>query len=210
MVKAKVYNQSGKVIGEEKLEPRIFGVGNKPRLVQQAVRTQLANARLPLAHVKIRSEVRGGGRKPWRQKGTGRARVGSIRSPLWRRGGKSFGPRKDKNFTLKINKSAKRKALFMTLSDKAENKKIVLLDKLELPKIKTKEFLKILAKLPVKKTILTILPKSEKNIIKSARNLSYVKTILANSLNVVDILKHEYLLILKDSLKIINNIYLKK
>lgn len=209
MTKVKVYNMQGKVVGEEKLEPKIFEVEAKPQLIQLAVKTQLANARLPLAHVKTKAEVRGGGKKPWRQKGTGRARAGSIRSPLWRGGGKSFGPRKERNFKLKINRQAKRKALFMTLSDKVKNKKIILLDKLEMPKIKTKDFLKILSRLPVSKTILTILPASDKNIIRSARNLPYIKTILADSLNVVDVLGHEYLLIPRDSLKIIGKTYLK-
>lgn len=209
MLKVKVYDQLGKVVGEEKLEPAIFSVEVKPGLIQQAVRTIQANARLPLAHTKTRGEVRGGGRKPWRQKGTGRARVGSIRSPLWRGGGVIFGPKKNRNYSLKMNKKAKRKALFMTLSDKAKNKKIVLLDSLELKKIKTKEFLRVLSKLPVKKTILTILPKSEKNIIYSTRNLPYVKTILADSLNVIDVLAHEYLLMPKESLKVISKTYLK-
>lgn len=209
MLKVKVYNQLGKVIAEEKLQPAIFGVEIKPDLVQQAVMTQQAKARLPLAHVKTRGEVRGGGRKPWRQKGTGRARAGSIRSPLWRGGGKSFGPRKNRNFQMKINKKAKRKALFMCLSDKAKNKKVVLLDKLELAKAKTKELLKVLSKLPVKKTILFIMPKVNQNIIRSANNLPYVKVITANSLNVTDVLKHEYLVLPKDSLTVIEKTYVK-
>jgi len=209
MVKVKLYNMEGKVLGEEKLEPSIFNVVVKPGLIQQAVRTIQANSRLGLAHTKIRSEVRGGGRKPWRQKGTGRARVGSIRSPLWRGGGIIFGPRNNRNYSLKMNKKARRKALFMTLSDKVKNKKIILLDKLEINKIKTKAFLKILSKLPVEKTILTILPKNDKNIIYSVRNLPYVKTILADSLNVIDILAHEYLIMPRDSLKVISKTYLK-
>jgi len=209
MVKAKLYNLEGKMLGEEKLEPAIFEIKIKPGLVQQAVRTIRANARICLAHTKTRAEVRGGGRKPWRQKGTGRARVGSIRSPLWRSGGIIFGPRKNRNYTIKMNKKAKRKALFMTLSDKAKNKKILILDKLELKNIKTKEFLKILSKLPVKNTILIIIPKSNKNIFYSTRNLPYVKTILANSLNVIDVLDREYLIMPKESLSVINKTYLK-
>lgn len=209
MVKAKVYNKEGKVIEEVKLEPKIFEVEIKPELVQQAVRTQLANKRVAYAHTKDRSEVRGGGRKPWRQKGTGRARHGSIRSPLWRGGGVTFGPRKDRNFALKMNKKAKRKALLMTLSDKAQNKKIVLLNKLEMPAIKAKDFIKIISKLPLKRTILTVLPKSDEKITKSARNIPYVKTIRADSLNIVDILSYEYLLCPKDTLTVINKTYLK-
>ena len=208
MVKVKVYNKEGKPIEEIKLEPKIFNIEVKPELVQQAVRTQLANKRVAYAHTKGRSEVKGGGRKPWRQKGTGRARHGSIRSPLWKGGGVTFGPSKNRNFSLKMNKKARRKALLMTLSEKAQNKKIVLLDKLVIPTIKTKYFIKIISKLPLKKTILVILPESDRKVIKSARNIPYVKTIRADSLNVVDILSNEYLLCSKDALAVINKTYL--
>jgi len=199
MTKVKVYNQTGKAVGEIKLEPKIFDIEIKPELIQQAVRTQLANKRKVIAHTKDRSEVRGGGRKPWRQKGTGRARHGSIRSPIWKGGGVTFG----------LNKKARRKALLMTLSDKARDKSIVVLDKLELTAIKTKDLLKIISKLPLKKKILVVSPKSDLKIIKSARNLQNIKIINANSLNVVDILGYKYLLILKDSLAIIGKTYLK-
>jgi large subunit ribosomal protein L4 len=209
MTKVKVYNQTGKAVGEIKLEPKIFDIEIKPELIQQAVRTQLANKRKVIAHTKDRSEVRGGGRKPWRQKGTGRARHGSIRSPIWKGGGVTFGPRKNRNYSLKMNKKARRKALLMTLSDKARDKSIVVLDKLELTAIKTKDLLKIISKLPLKKKILVVSTKSDLKIIKSARNLQNIKIINANSLNVVDILGYKYLLILKDSLAIIGKTYLK-
>jgi len=209
MTKVKVYNQTGKAVGEIKLESKIFDIEIKPELIQQAVRTQLANKRKVIAHTKDRSEVRGGGRKPWRQKGTGRARHGSIRSPIWKGGGVTFGPRKNRNYSLKMNKKARRKALLMTLSDKARDKSIVVLDKLELTAIKTKDLLKIISKLPLKKKILVVSPKSDLKIIKSARNLQNIKIINANSLNVVDILGYKYLLILKDSLAIIGKTYLK-
>ncbi len=209
MTKVKVYNQTGKAVGEVKLEPKIFEIKIKPELIQQAVRTQLANKRKVIAHTKDRSEVRGGGRKPWRQKGTGRARHGSIRSPIWKGGGVTFGPRKNRNYSLKMNKKARRKALLMTLSDKATDKSIVVLDKLELPAIKTKDLLKIISKLPLKKKILVILPESDQKVIKSARNLPDIKTINASSLNIVDILGYKYLLILKDSFAIIGKTYLK-
>jgi len=208
MIKVKVYNQKGEVVGEEKLESKIFDIEVKIQLVQQAVKTQLANSRVAIAHTKDRSEVRGGGRKPWRQKGTGRARHGSIRSPIWKGGGVTFGPRNIRNFSLKMNKKAKRKALLMCLSDKAKNKKIILLDALKLPAIKTKEFLKIVEKLPLKKNILIVLPKTDQKIIKSASNIPYIDIITANSLNVIGVLKHEYLLIPKDSLKVIKQTYL--
>lgn len=210
MIKIKVYNQQGKEVGEDKLSEDIFKQEIKPMVVQQAVVAQQANRRLPIAHVKTRAEVRGGGRKPWAQKGTGRARVGSIRSPLWRGGGKSFGPRKDRNFSRKMNKKAKRQALLISLSDKVNNKKIILLDKLEISKAKTKELLKTFSKLPVKKTILLVIPRVDQNIIRSAHNLPYVKVNYAYSLNLIDILNHEYLVLPQESLKVIEKIYIKQ
>ena len=198
----------GKEVGDTHLEAKIFSVAIKEQLVQQAVRTQFANKRVAIAHAKDRSEVRGGGRKPWRQKGTGRARHGSIRSPLWTGGGVTFGPRNINNFSLKMNKRAKRKALLMTLSDKAAQKKIVVIDKLELPAIKSNSLIKILKKLPINNKILLVLSKVDQNIIKSARNVPAVTTIQANSLNTVDVLNHEFLLITKDSLATIKKTYL--
>jgi len=150
MAKATVYNQLGEKLKEVELNPKVFGLEIKPELIQQAVVSQQANRRQNLAHTKGRGEVRGGGRKPWRQKGTGRARHGSIRSPLWRGGGITFGPTKDQNYSLKINKKAKRKAILMSLSDKANNQKIILLDKLELDEAKTKKFFKILLNLKLR------------------------------------------------------------
>ncbi len=208
MQKTKVYNMMGKEVGELTLEPKIFGVKVKPTLVQQAIRTQLANSRLVLAHTKTRAEVRGGGKKPWRQKGTGRARHGSIRSPIWKGGGVTFGPRKNRNFSLGMNKKAKRLALFMALADKAINKKLVVLDKLELSAIKTKSFLNVISKLPLKGTILVILPKTDHKIIKSVRNLPYAKSISADSLNVYEVVAHEFILCPQDSLKVISQTYL--
>lgn len=208
MIKVKVYNQQGKEVGEEKLNEAIFKQEIKPIVVQQAVVAQQANGRLPVAHVKTRAEVRGGGRKPWQQKGTGRARVGSIRSPLWRGGGKIFGPRKERNFSLKINKKAKRKALLISLSDKVQHKKMILIDKLEIRQAKTKELLKIISKLPVKKTILLITPHLDQNIARATRNLPYIKVNYANNLNLIDILNHEYLVLAQESLKVMEKTYL--
>lgn len=196
MIKAKVYNMNGEVVGEEKLDSALFEVSAKEGLIHQAVVAQMANRRQVLAHTKNRGEVSGGGIKPWRQKGTGRARVGSIRSPLWVGGGVVFGPTKDRNFKQKINKKMKRKALLMCLSDRAKDEKIVLLDKLELENFKTKKFLEILNKLPGKeKKTLLILADNDKKIIKSAANLENVKTIESVNLNVIDVLNHEYLML---------------
>lgn len=209
MTKVKLYSQDGKSTKEITLKKEIFGVQVKPELIQQAIRTQEANSRKVIAHTKDRSDVRGGGKKPWRQKGTGRARHGSSRSPLWKGGGVTFGPRNDRNYSLKINKKAKRKALFMALSDKLINKKIVILDKLELAEIKTKNFVGVIKKLPLKNSILVVLAKSDKNIIKSASNIPKITTINANSLNVLEVVKNNNILILQDGLKVIEETYNK-
>lgn len=235
MAKITVYNITGEKVSEVELNPRIFDVKIKPELVQQAVVVQQANSRRNLAHTKDRSEVRGGGRKPWRQKGTGRARHGSIRSPLWRGGGITFGPTKERNFSLKINKKAKRKALLMVLSDKAAQQKIILLDKLELEQAKTKNFFAILQNLKlrigkekkkvVKKeekadkkekikktkepTILVVLPNKEERVQRAARNISRLATAQANSLNVLDTLRHQYLLMPVDSIQVIEKTFIK-
>ncbi len=142
-----VYSQNGEKIKDIELNPEIFNVEVKNSVVHQVVVAQMANSRTAIAHTKTRGEVRGGGVKPWRQKGTGRARVGSIRSPLWVGGGVTFGPRKDRNFSQKVNKKMKRKALFMCLSDKINNDLLVVLDKLNLEKGKTKELVEIIKNL---------------------------------------------------------------
>ena len=209
-MKVKVYNQEGKVIEEKDLPKEIFEVPLNEDLVHQVVVCQMANRRQKIAHTKDRGEVRGGGRKPWRQKGTGRARHGSIRSPLWRGGGVSFGPRKEKNFKKKIPKKMKRKALLMVLSSKAKDKELIVLDKLELKEIKTKKMAQILEKLSCKKkSTLLALPKIDKNIILSARNLPKVETIQAKDLNALDVLSFKYLLLPESSIKVIEETFLK-
>jgi len=143
----KIYNQEAEPVGEIKLSDKVFGVKVNESLVHQAMVTQMANQRQVLAHTKDRSEVRGGGRKPWRQKGTGRARAGSIRSPIWIGGGVTFGPRKERNFKKKINQKMKQKAILMVLSDKVANNNLMILDKLEMKEFKTKMFAEMLKKL---------------------------------------------------------------
>jgi len=209
MAKIKVYNLEGKEVEEISLDPKIFAVEINPALVHQAVEIQQANARQNFAHTKDRSEVRGGGRKPWRQKGTGRARHGSIRSPIWSGGGVTFGPRKEREFAKKINKKMKRKALFMTLTDKVKENNLIVVDKLQLTEIKTKKLAEIISKLPIKgkKSLLLAMAVKDDNIIKSAKNLPKLKTILADSLNIVDILKYNYLVIDKQGVKKIVETY---
>lgn len=211
MIKVKVYNLEGKETEELKLDSEIFGTEINSKLVHQVVEAQQASARQKLAHTKTKGEVRGGGKKPWRQKGTGRARAGSTRSPLWIGGGVTFGPRKEREFAKKINKKMKKKALFMVLTDKVKENSLVIVEKLEMPKIKTKEIVKVIKKLPVKKEarILISLPQKNENILKSTRNLNKVRTILADSLNVVDVLKADYLITDKAGIKKITETYKK-
>lgn len=205
-----IYDQQGKKIGQIRLPSEIFGLKINPDLVHQVVVSQMANRRRRIAKVKTRAEVRGGGRKPWRQKGTGRARVGSIRSPLWRGGGVVFGPRPEKVFKKKIPKKMRRKALFMVLSGKVKNNLLILLDKLKLEKPKTKSMVEILNNLPCRgKSALIVLPEYDKNIILAARNLPDVDTLLARNLNALDLLTFQYLIMLKDAIKVIKETFVK-
>jgi large subunit ribosomal protein L4 len=208
---AKIFNQQGKEVGKARLPKEIFEQPFNPDLVHQVVVSQMANRRQVIAHTKTRGEVRGGGRKPWPQKGTGRARAGSIRSPLWRGGGVVFGPRKERFFKKIIPKKMRRKALFMVLSQKVKENLLILLDQLKLEKPKTKEMAKIVEKiLPEKKTVLLALPNLDKNIILASRNLPKVTTIQARELNCLDLLSYKYLIMPKESLKIIKETFLPK
>lgn len=177
-------------------------------LLHQVVVSQMANRRQRIAHTKDRSEKRGGGRKPWRQKGTGRARAGSIRSPIWRGGGKTFGPRKERVFKKAIPRKMRRKALLMALSGKAKDNELIVLDQLKLDKSKTKEMAGILRKLPVQtKSCLIALPGIDKKTILSARNLPKVATIQAKDLNPLDLLNFKFLLMPKESIKVIKQTF---
>ena len=195
-ITAKIYNLEGQDIGKQTLPAKLFGVPIKAEVVQQVVVAQEANSRQSLAHTKTRGEVRGGGRKPWKQKGTGRARHGSIRSPLWSGGGITFGPRSNRNFTKSVNKKLRRKALAMVLSDKVKNEKLLVIDKLEISQPKTKLLLQTLNKLPVKgKKTAIITDGHYTTIIRAARNLPKASTIAYNSLNVLDLLKCEFIIL---------------
>jgi len=203
----KIYNINGEETGIIELPINIFGLEINNDLICQAINIQRSNSRTPFAHTKDRSEVRGGGKKPWQQKGTGRARHGSIRSPIWAGGGVTFGPRNEKNFKKKINKKAKRKALFMALSSKFRDKELVVLDKLVLEKGKTKLMTLAIKKIFKKDKPSILIITGDKNIIRSSKNLSYTKTIAVNSLNVIDLLSFKYLLLDKESIKKIQEIY---
>lgn len=210
-----LYNQQGEEIGKVKLPAEVFDIPINYALVHQAVAAQQANSRRVIAHTKDRSERRGGGVKPWRQKGTGRARHGSIRSPIWRKGGVTFGPTKERNYSKKINKKVKRKALLMALTSKVKDQEMVVLDQLKIEQAKTKDVVQILNNLG--KTfqqerltnVLIVMPQTDKNVILSGRNLPKVKVIRADSLNPVDVLTFRNLILLKDSIKVIEETYLK-
>lgn len=194
-------------MGKMRLKPEIFGVEVKPSVVHQVAVAMLSNARSPYAHVKTRGEVRGGGRKPWRQKGTGRARHGSIRSPLWVGGGITFGPRKERTYKQKINKKMKTKALLMCLTDKVKSNKLILLDKIELVEAKTKYFAEIINKLPIEKRVLFILPNGDGKIMRSARNLPKVEIETADNFNVLNLLNSKFLVLTKESVRKIEEKY---
>ena len=214
-MKQEIYNQKGEEIGKVELPSNIFGLEVNKDLIHQVVVAQMANARKIIAHTKDRSEKRGGGRKPWKQKGTGRARHGSIRSPIWKGGGVTFGPTKERVFAKKINRKMKQKALFMTLSSKIKDNEMILLDKLEMKEIKTKTMAAILNNLKNKlkkdstKSVLIVLPKTDINIIRANNNIAKTKTIRADSLNVLDILNYKYFLMLQDSIDVIKKTYTK-
>ena len=206
-----VYNTKKEKTGTLILPPELFDLKISSDLIHQALVTQMANSRKKIAQTKDRSEVRGGGVKPWQQKGTGRARHGSIRSPIWKGGGITFGPRTQRNFKKKINKKMKRKALFMALSSKLKDNELILINELKLKKPKTKEMAKILENFIKKenkiKSILIILSKKDQNIIRASKNIPFTKTILVNNLNILDLLSFKYLLITKPAIKIIKETY---
>lgn len=213
-MKISVYNQNAEVVGEIELNDKVFGLKPNLHLLAEAVRIQAANLRKGLAHTKTRGEVSGGGKKPWKQKGTGRARAGSIRSPIWRHGGITFGPRSDRNWSLKINKKAKTKALFMSLSDKAKDGKLIVIENIALDTPKTKQFAGIMKnfgnKLELGKKQLFVMPKKDDSLSRASRNITAIKPVLATSLNVTDVLKADTMVVMKDSLPVIEKVYLKE
>ncbi len=204
-----VYDAKGGKVATRELQPAIFSVPMKEGLVHMAVVAQAANMRKVHASTKTRGEVRGGGKKPWKQKGTGRARHGSIRSPLWRKGGITFGPRTDRNYSLKINKKARQKALCMVLSQKVSEGRLLLMDDLSSQGGKTKETLAILQKLPIlqqnKKhpAIGVVSPLGSALLNRGLRNVPYVHVLPAVSLNVTSTLQMRYLIVPLKSLEYI-------
>ncbi|EKD33078.1 MAG: 50S ribosomal protein L4 [uncultured bacterium] len=212
MAKVKIYNQEGKSAGEMELAESLFNVAPKSEIVHEAVRVQEANSRPVLAHTKTRGDVRGGGRKPWKQKGTGRARHGSTRSPIWKGGGVTFGPLSNRNYSLKISRKKKLLALAMSLTDKLRDDRFVVVDTMSIPEAKTKMFASMLAKLPVTKSkkMLVIVNSSDIATKRAGKNIPKVSLISANSLNVRDIVNNDYLIVSKDGVELIERTYAKK
>lgn len=206
MPKIDVYNIEGKKVSNVELAESIFGIEPNEAVVHSVLVNYLANQRQGTQNTKTRSEVRGGGRKPWRQKGTGRARQGSIRAPQWVKGGIALGP-KPRSYKYTVNKKERRLAIKSLLSSKVLEKELTVVDKLELAEIKTKTMVKALADLKVEGKTLIVLPENNKNVLMSARNIEGVKTITLNNINVFDLLKYNNLVLPLETVKKIEEVY---
>ena len=205
MANVAVYNMEGKEVDKIELNDSIFGVEINEHLVHMAVLQQLANKRQGTQKAKTRSEVRGGGRKPWRQKGTGHARQGSTRAPQWTGGGVVFAP-VPRDYSFKLNKKEKRAALKSALTSRVVENKLVVVDELKLDEIKTKKFAEVLNNLKVEKA-LVVLNDMDKNVIASAANIPTVKTAQTNELNVFDVLKYDTVVVTKAAVATIEEVY---
>ena len=205
MANVSVFNMEGKEVGTMELSDAVFGVTVNEHLVHMAVVQQLANNRQGTQKAKTRSEVSGGGRKPWRQKGTGHARQGSTRAPQWKGGGVVFAP-VPRDYSFKLNKKEKRAALKSALTSRVLDGKLIVLDELKLDEIKTKKFKAVMDNLKVSKA-LVVLADNDKNVVMSARNLPAIKTTLTSTINVYDILKGDTLVLTKDAVAKIEEVY---
>ncbi len=205
MAKVSVYNIEGSKVGDMELSDDIFGVEVNEHLVHMAVTNQLANKRQGTQSAKTRSEVRGGGRKPWRQKGTGHARQGSTRSPQWTGGGIVFAP-KPRDYSFKMNKKEKNLALKSVLSSKVAEDKLIVLDSLGFDEIKTKNMVAVMDNLKVEKAVVVINENNE-NVVLAARNIPTVITALTNTINVYDLMKFDKVIVTKDAVAAIEEVY---
>ena len=205
MANVSVYNIEGKEVGSIELNDAVFGVEVNEHLVHMAVVNQLANNRQGTQSAKTRSEVSGGGRKPWRQKGTGHARQGSTRAPQWTGGGIVFAP-KPRDYSFKMNKKEKRIALLSALSSKVAESKIVVLDEFKLDEIKTKKFVEVMNNLKASKA-LVVLEGENKNVVLSGRNIPTVKVTATNEINTYDVLQYETLVVTKAAVEKLEEVY---
>ena len=205
MANVSVYNMEGKEVGKMDLNDAVFGVEINEHLVHMAVVQTLANKRQGTQKARTRSEVSGGGRKPWRQKGTGHARQGSTRAPQWKGGGVVFAPT-PRDYSFKLNKKEKRAALKSVLTSRVQDNKLIVLDELKFDAIKTKDFKKVMDNLKVDKAMVVI-GQQDENVILSARNLPKVNTAVAENINVYDILKGDTLVLTKDAVAKIEEVF---
>ena len=205
MAKVSVYNMEGKEVGSMELNDAVFGVEVNEHLVHMAVVQQLANNRQGTQKAKTRSEVRGGGRKPWRQKGTGHARQGSTRAPQWTGGGVVFAP-VPRDYSFKMNRKEKRAALKSALTSRVQENKLVVVDELKFDEIKTKKFAEVLKNLNLDKA-LVVLNENDENVVMSAKNIPTVKTTQINTINVYDVLKYNTVVLTKAAVESIEEVY---
>ncbi len=206
MPKVDVLDMKGKKVSDIELADSVFGIEPNEAIVHSVLVNYLANQRQGTQSTKTRAEVSGGGRKPWRQKGTGRARQGSIRAPQWTKGGIALGP-KPRSYKYSVNKKEKRLAIKSVLSSKVLEKELTVVDKLEIKEIKTKTMVKALEDMKVEGKTLIILPENNKNVLMSSRNIKGVKTIVANNINVFDLLKYTNLILPVDTVKKLEEVY---
>lgn len=206
MPKIDVYDVNGKKVKELELNESVFGIEPNENVVHSVVVNYIANQRQGTQNTKTRAEVSGGGRKPWRQKGTGRARQGSIRAPQWIKGGIALGPR-PRSYVYKVNKKERALAVRSVLSAKVQEQELVVVDKLSLKEIKTAEMVKTLANLKVEGKAVVLLPANDVNVQKSARNIEGVKTLTVDTINVYDLLKYNKLVVTEDTVKKLEEVY---
>ena len=206
MPKVDVYDLNGKKVSDIELAENVFGIEPNEAIVHSVLKNYLANQRQGTQSTKTRAEVSGGGRKPWRQKGTGRARQGSTRAPQWIKGGIALGP-KPRSYRYTVNKKERRLAIRSVLSSKVLEKELTVLDKIELKEIKTKSMVKALSALKLEGKTLIVLPENNTNVVMSARNIEGVKTISANNINVFDLLKYNNLVLPVDTVKKLEEVY---
>lgn len=202
-----VYNIEGKAAGNMALTDAMFNVKPVPTVIHEVVVGLRANARKSIANTKKRGEVSGGGKKPWKQKGTGRARAGSSRSPIWVGGGITFGPTSERNFSVKINKKLKKKALFMGLTDKVMNNKLMVLEAVNTSTPKTKVMAELVKILPIDRNALVITPGSNPELMRMVRNLQNIKLVTVQSVNLLDVLTYRTIIFLKDAVPAFEQVY---
>ena len=207
MSSIKIYNLEGNVVKEQEVSEQHFSIKPSPSLIHSIVVAQQANKRRSTAHTKTRGEVSGGGKKPWKQKGTGRARHGSIRSPLWKGGGVTFGPRNNRNYSVKINRKAKRKALFMIMSDRLTHDKLFAVEAFDTKEVKTKVFANWMKALPFGRKTMVVISESNPELLRMVRNIQNVQLVTVNSLHVADLIKYPTIIFEQAALKAFEEIY---